>query len=155
LTLEQSKLTQLPTLASVVQGVQRRAQPGSTTYSLITQGYVFNQYTCRPISTSSTSTASGIIRRVKYALTLRNAGTDKLRMMYPECGQCLPAVLAELSDLEDGRTADDPIPDAIGVTRKQVSAGTLPELNAAELESQVAQEARPMLRHIQCAAGGT
>ena len=143
LTLEQSKLTQLPTLGfSGAGGYSAGRNQDPTTYSLITQGYVFNQYTLQTnINFFNFNSLRYNTQGNKYALNAANAGTDKLRNDVSL--NVANAYLQFLLSYQTSKTAELQMTQSqtqLEITRKQVSAGTLPELNAAELESQVAQD---------------
>ena len=143
LTLEQSKLAQLPTLGlngSAGYSAGRNQDP--TTYALITQGYVSNQYTLQAgINFFNFGSLRYNAQGNKYALDAANAGTDKLRNDVSL--NVANAYLQFLLSYQTEKTAElqmNQSQQQLEITRKQVSAGTLPELNAAELESQVAQD---------------
>lgn len=143
LTLQQSKLVQLPTLGlggSVGYSAGRNQDP--TTYSLTTQGYAFNQYTLQTnVNFFNFNSLHYNAQGNKYALDAANASTDKLRNDVSL--NVANAYLQFLLSYQTSKTAELQMTQSkeqLEITRKQVSAGTLPELNAAELESQVAQD---------------
>jgi outer membrane protein len=151
LTLEQSKLAQLPTLAlngSAGYSAGRNQDP--TTYALITQGYLSNQYTLQAgINFFNFSSLRRNAQGNKYALDAANAGTDKLRNDVSL--NVANAYLQFLLSYQTEKTAELQMTQSqtqLEITRKQVSAGTLPELNAAELESQVAQDSSAFVTAI-------
>ncbi|HEX9509962.1 MAG TPA: TolC family protein [Puia sp.] len=143
LTLQQSKLTQLPTLGfSGSTGYSAGRNQDPTTYSLTTQGYVFNQYSLQTsISFFNFNSLRYNAQGNKYALEAANSVTDKLRNDVSL--NVANAYLQFLLSYQTSKTAELQMNQSqtqLEITRKQVSAGTLPELNAAELESQVAQD---------------
>ena len=143
LTLQQSKLQQIPTLSlngNVGYSAGRNQDPNN--FSLTTQGYVFNQYSLQSsVNFFNFNSLRYNTQGNRYALDAANAYTDKLRNDIAL--NVANAYLTFLLNNETAKAAEVKLKQSqaqLENTRKQVMAGTLPELNAAELESQVAQD---------------
>jgi outer membrane protein len=143
LTLQQSKLQQIPLLSfngNAGYSAGRNQDPNN--FSLTTQGYVFNQYSLQSsVNFFNFNSLRYNTQGSRYALDAANAYTDKLRNDIAL--NVANAYLTFLLDNETAKAAEVKLKQSqaqLENTRKQVSAGTLPELNAAELESQVAQD---------------
>jgi outer membrane protein len=143
LTLDQSRLTQIPTLAvSGTVGINSGHTLNQSTYTLSTQTYLYNSLSAQ----ASVTIFNGFnIQRTidanRFAWQALLQSTEKLKNDIS-----LNVANAYLQVLLDGQTAEVArlqlklSQDQLQLTLKQVQAGTLPELNAAELESQVAQD---------------
>jgi outer membrane protein len=143
LTLDQSRLSQIPTLTTGVSaGINSGRFQNPTTYVLETQ----------TTFQSGLSLQSGVtlfngfylqrtIDANRYAWQAMLANSDKLKNDIS-----LSVANAYLTVLLADQTAQIALlqlhlsQNQLELTHKQVVAGTLPELNAAELESQVAQD---------------
>ena len=81
LTLQQSKLVQIPTLGlSGSAGYSAGRNQDPTTYALTTQGYAFNQYALQAnVNFFNFNSLHLSAQGNKYALDAANAVTDKLR----------------------------------------------------------------------------
>lgn len=143
LTLNQSRLTQIPTLifGSNVD-VNSGLSLNPTSYTLNTTTSLVNNFSLQ----SSITVFNGFniqrtINANRYAWQALLASTDKLKNDIS-----LNVANAYLQVLLSAQTAGASLlqlhlsQNQLELTRKQVRAGTLPELNAAELESQVAQD---------------
>jgi outer membrane protein len=143
LTLQQSRLNQVPTLnVNGAAGYSAGRNQDPTSFSLITQGYTFNQFTLQSgVNFFNFNSLKYNTQGSRFALAAANAATDKLRNDVSL--NVANAYLQFLLAVEQSKTAELQLKQSqaqLGITRKQVAAGALPELNAAELESQVAQD---------------
>jgi outer membrane protein len=143
LTFKQSKLNQLPTLSfngNLGYNSGRNQDPNN--FSLITTGYFVSQYSLQAgMNLFNFNTLRSYKQGTGYALDAANAMTDKLKNDVSL--NVANAYLQFLLSVEQSRTARNQLNQSqaqLELTRKQVKAGSLPELNAAELESQVAQD---------------
>jgi outer membrane protein len=143
LTFDQSRLNQIPTLGvGGTIGINSGHTLNQSTYTLSTQTYLYNSVAAQ----ASVTVFNGFnIQRTidanRYSWQALLQSTEKLRNDIS-----LNVANAYLSVLLDDQTAETArlklklSQDQLQLTRKQVEAGTLPELNGAELESQVAQD---------------
>lgn len=148
LTLKQYRLSQIPTLSFNASGgysAGRNQDP--TTFSLITQGYFFNQYSIQAgVNLFNFGSLQRAIEGGRLALDAANANTDRVRNDIS-----LQVANAYLQVLLYDATASTAAlqlkysQSQLDITRKQVEAGALPELNAAELQSQVAQDSSQLI----------
>lgn len=143
LTLQQSKLAQIPTLSfnsnlSLVSGHSQ----DPVNFSLITTSYLYNQYALQAgVNFFNFNNQQYYKQANSFAFVAANAATDKLRNDVSL--NVANAYLQFLLAVEQSRTAHNQLKQSqtqLELTRKQVKTGSLPELNAAELESQVAQD---------------
>jgi outer membrane protein len=143
LTLSQSQLSQIPTLGlGLGAGVNSGRSQNPTNYSLITNTYLYNNVGLQ----SSVTLFNGfnlrnIIESNRYAWQAALANSDKLKndISLNVANAYLQVLLADQQN-EAARLQLKLSQNQLEITRKQVRTGTLPELNAAELESQVAQD---------------
>jgi outer membrane protein len=143
LTLAQSKLAQIPTLTfGTGIGVNSGYTLNPTSFSLNTSTTLYNNYTLQ----SSVVIYNGLTLRhlieadrYAWAAALANSELTKNNITLNVANAYLSVLLArettEASQLQLRLSQNQ-----LEITRKQVKAGTVPELNAAELESQVAQD---------------
>ncbi|HET6254073.1 MAG TPA: TolC family protein [Puia sp.] len=143
LTLEQSRLNQIPTLnIGGTAAVNSGHTLNQSNYTLSTQTYFYNSVS----ATAGVTIFNGFslqrtIGANRYAWQAMLANSEKLKNDIS-----LNVANAYLQVLLDNQTAQTALlqmklsQNQLQLTRKQVEAGTLPELNAAELESQVAQD---------------
>jgi outer membrane protein len=143
LTLEQSRLSQIPTLtAGVSAGINSGRFQNPTTYVLETQTTLQSGLS---LQTGVTLFNGFYLQRTidanRYSWEALLASTDKIKNDIS-----LNVANAYLQVLLANQTTEASLlqlrlsQNQLELTRKQVTAGTLPELNAAELESQVAQD---------------
>jgi outer membrane protein len=143
LTLTQSRLTQIPTLlfGSNID-INSGLSLNPTSYTLNTTTSLINNFSLQ----SSVVVFNGFniqrnIQANRYAWQALLASTEKLKNDIS-----LNVANGYLQVLLASETAEASLlqlhlsQNQLGLTHKQVVAGTLPELNAAELESQVAQD---------------
>ncbi|HTR31269.1 MAG TPA: TolC family protein [Puia sp.] len=143
LTLDQSRLAQIPNLtAGVSAGINSGRFQNPATFVLETQTTFQSGLSLQ----SSITVFNGfylqrMIDANRYSWQAMLANSEKLKNDIS-----LNVANAYLQVLLDGQTTElarlqlKLSQDQLQLTRKQVLAGTLPELNAAELESQVAQD---------------
>ena len=143
LTLDQSRLSQIPTLiGGVSAGVNSGRFQNPTTYVLETQTDFQSGLSLQ----SNVTLFNGFYlqrtidaNRYNWQALLANSELLKNNITLNVANAYLTVLLAN-------QTAEAALlqlhlsQNQLDLTRKQVSAGTLPELNAAELESQVAQD---------------
>ena len=143
LTYKQNKLSQIPTLnLGGNAGYSSGRNQDPTTFSLITTGYLSNGYTLQSgVNFFNFGSLRHTIEGSKFALDAANANTDKLRNDIAL--SVANAYLQFLLTNEQTKAAELKLHQSqaqLENTHRLVAAGTLPELNAAELESQVAQD---------------
>jgi outer membrane protein len=143
LTFQESKLNQLPSLNfSGSSGYSSGRNQDPTNFTLTTAGYFSSQYSLQAgVNFFNFSSLQYYKQGSGFALNAANAATDKLRNDVSL--NVANAYLQFLLAVEQSRTAQNQLKQSqaqLELTRKQVRAGSLPELNAAELESQVAQD---------------
>ncbi len=143
LTLEQSKLNQLPSLNfSGSSGFNSGRNQDPSNFNLTTLSYFSSQYNLQAgLNFFNFGSLQNFKQSNNFALEAANAATDKLRNDVSL--NVANAYLQFLLAVQQSRTAQNQLTQSqaqLELTRKQVKAGTLPELNAAELEAQVAQD---------------
>ena len=143
LTLQQSKLSQLPTLSI---NSEVLVQSGNTqnpnNFTLSTQTYLENFYQAQANVTAFNffSLRRSIdANRYSWQAALANSDKTKNDITLNVANAYLQVLLA-MEQTEASHLQLQLSQNQLELTRKQVRAGTLPELNAAELESQVAQD---------------
>ena len=143
LTLNQSQLSQIPTLGfGTGLGVNSGRSQNPTNYTLQTNTYLYNNF---GVQTSVTLFNGFNLRNTiaanRYAWQAALASSDKLKndISLNVANAYLQVLLAREQE-EAARLKLRLSQSQLDITRKQVKAGALPELNAAELESQVAQD---------------
>lgn len=143
LTLQQSKLNQIPTLNfNGSSGYNSGRNQDPTNYGLTTVSYFSSQYGLQAgVNLFNFNSLQYYKQGSRFAFDAANAATDKLRNDVSL--NVANAYLQFLLAVQQSRTAQNQLWQSqaqLELTRKQVKAGSLPELNAAELESQVAQD---------------
>jgi len=143
LTYQQNKLTQIPTLGfsgnlSLNSGYTQNPQ----TFALSTTSLYYNSYGLSSnVNFFNFNSLRNSIAGSKLAWDAANATTDKIRNDVSL--NVANAYLNFLLTNEQAKTALQQLKYSqanLDNTRKLVNAGSVPELNAAELESQVAQD---------------
>ena len=143
LTLKQSKLSQIPSLGfgssiSYNSGYTQNPQ----TFALVTSGLFYNSYNLQSnVNFFNFGSLHNIALGNQFSYLAANANTERLKNDISL--QVANAYLTFLLDNETAKSAELQLKQSqaqLLATQKQVLAGTLPELNAAELESQVAQD---------------
>ena len=148
LTYKQSKLAQIPTLAfSGNEGYNSGRHQDPTTFSLITTNYFSGSYQLQSgVNVFNFFNQRNIIAGNEFSYLAANANTEKLRNDISL--NVANAYLQFLLTTETAKAAALQLSQSQAQllnTQKQVNAGTLPELNAAELESQVAQDSSALV----------
>ncbi|HVW59283.1 MAG TPA: TolC family protein [Puia sp.] len=143
LTLSQSKMNRIPTLVfSSGLGINSGNSLNPTNYTVVNQTVGYNSFSLQ----SSVLLFNGfnlrnVIAANRTAWEAALATTDKTKndISLNVANAYLQVLLAN-EQAEAARAKLALSQSQLEITRKQVNAGTLPELNAAELESQVAQD---------------
>lgn len=143
LTMQQSQWNQVPTLALSSQlGVKSGNTQNPNTYALSTQTYELNDW---QLQSSVTAFNFFSIRRsiesnrLAWQAALANSEKTKNDISLNVANAYLQVLLA-MEQTEAAHLQLQLSQNQLELTRKQVNAGTLPELNAAELEAQAAQD---------------
>jgi len=143
LTLNQSRLSRIPTLSvSTAVGVNSGNALNQTTYTIDNKTFVNNNWALQTsVVLFNGFNLQNVIASNRYAWQAALATTDKTRNdVSLNVANAYLQVLLAGEQAEAGRAKLQLSQSQLTITRKQVDAGTLPELNAAELESQVAQD---------------
>lgn len=143
LTMDQSKMAQIPTLgAGGGLGINSGRSQNPTNYTLITNTYLYNNWGVQAnVTLFNGFNLKNTYEANRYAWQASLANSDKLKN-----DVSLNVANAYLQVLMTTQQSDAAFlqlhlsESQLEITRKQVKAGTLPELNAAELEAQVAQD---------------
>lgn len=143
LTLEQSRWSQVPTLSLASQlGVKSGNTQNPNTYTLSTQTYAVSNYQLQANVTAFNffSIRNAIeASRYSWQAALANSEKSKNDITLNVANAYLQVLLA-MQQSETSKLQLHLSQNQLELTRKRVNAGALPELNAAELESQVAQD---------------
>ena len=143
LTLEQAQWGQYPTLGVGTQfGLKSGNTQNPNTYALSTQTYTLNNYQAQTSVTAfNFFSIRNSIEAARYSWLALMTTTERIKNDISL--NVANAYLQVLLSIEQTETAKGKLQlsqNQLEITRKQVQAGSLPELNAAELESQVAQD---------------
>ncbi len=143
LTLKQYQLSQIPTLffgGNV--GYSSGQSQDPATFALITTGLWSNQYFLQTnVTLFNFNSLKNNIEGSKYASQAANANTDRLKNdISLNVANAYLQVLLNIQQANTGQLQVQFSQSQLDITRKQVSAGSVPELNAAEIESQLAQD---------------
>jgi outer membrane protein len=143
LTLNQSRLSQIPTLSfSTALGLNSGNALNQANYTIENRTFISNNLAVQ----SSVVLFNGfnlhnVIASNRYAWEAALALTDRTRNdVSLNVANAYLQVLLAVEQAEAARAKLQLSQSQLEITRKQVKAGSLPELNAAELESQVAQD---------------
>jgi outer membrane protein len=143
LTFDQGRLSQYPTLTTNLSGsiVAGRSQNPSTFTLNTTTSYYSTPTIQANVNVYNFSSLQYAIEsdRLSWAAALANSDKTKNDLTLNVANAYLQVLMA----IQATRSADSALYLSqlnLELTRKQVAAGTLPELNAAELEAQVAQD---------------
>ena len=143
LTLDQSRLSQIPTLGlGIGAGINSGRRQNPTDFSLSTNTFFNNNYNLQTNANifNFFSLRNSIeANRYSWQAALTNSEKLKNDLSLNVANAYLQVVLTT-EQLEAARLQLKLSQNQLEITRKQVNAGSLPELNAAELESQVAQD---------------
>ncbi|HXB45458.1 MAG TPA: TolC family protein [Puia sp.] len=143
LTFKQYKLSQIPIVGFGGNiGYSSGQSQDPVTFALITAGLWSNQYFLQTsLNFFNFNSLKNNIAGSKFAYEAANAATDKLKndvslnVANAYLQALLSIQLANAAGLQVNLSQSQ-----LDITRKQVTAGSLPELNAAEIESQLAQD---------------
>ena len=143
LTYDQSRLAQIPTLSGSLGGsVNSGHSQNPTTYQLNTVTSLYSSIAVQAgVTVFNFSSLHNLIEADRLSWQAALAGSDRTKNDLTL--NVANAYLTVLLAIEATQTAESQLhlsQSNLELTRKQVNAGTLPELNAAELESQVAQD---------------
>lgn len=148
LDLSQSKLSQYPSAnfsGSLGYSAGRNQDP--TSFSLITTGYVFNNYTLQAsVDLFNWFTKKNNIAAKDLNLKATEAGVEKAKN--DVALNVAVAYLQVLLNREQINLASSKVQQTrsqLESTRKQVDAGKLPELNASNLESALASDSSTLI----------
>jgi outer membrane protein len=143
LTLSQSRQAQIPTVSvNTSAGLNSGNSLNETSYTINNTTYFYNSFSLQ----SSVTVFNGLYLRNVIAANRASwqaalASTDKTRNdITLNVANAYLQVLLAMEQTEASHLQLQLSQNQLELTRKQVRAGTLPELNAAELESQVAQD---------------
>ena len=143
LTYKQSKLAQIPTLSfNGNEGFNSGRHQDPTNYSLITTSYFSGSYQFQSgVNVFNFFNQKNAIAGNQFSYLAANANTERLRndVSLNVANAYLQFLLTNAQQKAAALQLSQSQAQLIN-TQKQVKAGTLPELNAAELESQVAQD---------------
>lgn len=143
LTLSQSRLQQVPTLIfGSGLGVNSGNSLNPTNYTIISNTVLYNNFSLQSnVLLFNGFNLQNVIAANRYAWQAALATTDKTKNdISLNVANAYLQVLLAREQAEAARAKLALSQSQLEITRKQVKAGTLPELNAAELESQVAQD---------------
>jgi outer membrane protein len=148
LTFKQSKLAQIPTLSFTGnEGVNFGLHQNPTNFTLITSSYFSGAYQFQTgVNIFNFFNQKYNIAGNEFAYLAANANTDRLKNDISL--NVANAYLQFLLTTEQAKAAALQLSQSQAQllnTQKQVNTGTLPELNAAELESQVAQDSSTLV----------
>jgi len=143
LTLNQSKLAQLPNLqVSTTAGVSSGNTQNPGSYSLSTTTYFLNNYQLQTnVNVFNFLSLQKTIEANRFSWQASLASSDKTKNdLSLNVANAYLQVLLTREQSEAASLQLHLSQNQLEITRKQVNAGALPELNAAELEAQVAQD---------------
>ncbi|WP_188933825.1 TolC family protein [Puia dinghuensis] len=143
LTLEQSQWNQIPILSLGTQfGVKSGNTQNPNTYTLSTQTYTLNNWQLQSSVTAfNFSSIRKAIEASRYSWQAALANSEKTKNdITLNVANAYLSVLLAIGTSQAAELQLHLSQNQLALTRKQVNAGALPELNAAELESQVAQD---------------
>jgi len=143
LSLSQSKLAQIPTLSVGTNlGVNSGNSLNQTSYTINTTTYFFNSFSLQTnVTVFNGLYLRNLIAANNYSWQAALASSDKTKNdITLNVANAYLQVLLAMEQTEASHLQLQLSQNQLELTRKQVRAGTLPELNAAELESQVAQD---------------
>ena len=143
LTLSQSKWAQVPSLTvSTSAGINGGNSLNQTTYTINNKTTFFNSYGLQTnVTVFNGFYLQHVIASNRSAWQAALANSDKTKNdISLNVANAYLQVLLAMEQTEAAHLQLQLSQNQLDLTRKQVNAGTLPELNAAELESQVAQD---------------
>ncbi|HXB92277.1 MAG TPA: TolC family protein [Puia sp.] len=143
LTLDQSRLSQIPTLIGSLSG---SVNAGHTQDPITYQLNTYTSYYSTPqlqsnVNVYNFSSLRNAIEANRLSWEAALAGSDKTKNdLTLNVANAYLQVLMAIEQTQASELQLHFSQSNLTLTRKQVNAGTLPELNAAELEAQVAQD---------------
>jgi len=143
LTLDQSRLAQLPNLSvGTTAGVSSGNTQNPNNYTLSTSTYFLNNYQLQTnVNVFNFLSLRKTIEANRYSWQAALASSDKTKNdLSLNVANAYLQVLLAREQSEAAALQLHLSQNQLEITRKQVNAGSLPELNAAELEAQVAQD---------------
>jgi len=143
LTLNQSKLAQLPNLSLTGNaGVNSGNTQNPNNYTLSTTTYFLNSYQLQTnVNVFNFLSLRKTIEANRFSWQAALASSDKTKNdLSLNVANAYLQVLLTREQSEAASLQLHLSQNQLEITRKQVNAGALPELNAAELEAQVAQD---------------
>lgn len=143
LTFNQSKLNQIPTLGlGSGFGVNSGRSQNPNNYTLVTSTYFANGLTLQSnVNLFNFFSLQNLIAANRLSWQAALANSDKLKNdVSLNVANAYLQVLLATEQANTGLNQLKLSQSQLEATRKRVKAGTLPELNAAELEAQVAQD---------------
>ena len=143
LSLNQSKLQQIPTLIfGTGAGINSGNSLNPTNYTVNNTTFFYNNFSLQSsVLLFNGFNLQNVIAANRYSWQAALATTDRTRNdVSLNVANAYLQVLLSLEQAEAARAKLQLTQSQLEITHKQVKAGTLPELNAAELESQVAQD---------------
>ena len=150
LTLDQSRFSQLPTLGLATSAAVISGRQNVNAFTLTNITYFYNNYSLQSSANLfNFFSLRNSIQANRYAWQAALAGTEKTKndISLNVANAYLQVLLA--NEQAEAALAKLKLSQSqLEITRKQVKAGTLPELNAAELESQVAQDSSSYINLI-------
>jgi outer membrane protein len=148
LTLKQSKLQQYPNLSfSNSTGISSGRSIDPTSNQFTTQRLVFSQFNLNSnVTLFNWFSLKNTVESNKYSLEASRADVEKLKndiALNVATAYLLVLVSEETANI--ARVAVQQTSQNLNNTRKRVEAGSLPELNAAELEAQLARDSSSLI----------
>jgi outer membrane protein len=143
LTFDQSRLSRIPTLSlGTGVGVNSGNSLNQATYTINTTTYLYNNFSVQAnVSLFNGFFLRNLIAANRLAWQATLASSDKTRNdISLNVANAYLQVLLSKEQSEASLLQLHLSQNQLEITRKQVKAGSLPELNAAELESQAAQD---------------
>jgi len=147
LTLDQSRLSQIPTLGLGASAAVISGRQNVNAFALTNVTYFYNNYSLQSnANLFNFFSLKNSIQANRYAWQAALASTEKTKNdISLNVANAYLQVLLAVEQAEAARAKLQLSQSQLDITRKQVKAGTLPELNAAELESQVAQDSSNLI----------
>jgi len=150
LTLDQSRLSQIPTLGLGASAAVISGRQNVNAFTLTNVTYFYNNYSLQSnANLFNFGSLRNSIQANRYAWQASLASTEKTKNdISLNVANAYLQVLLAAEQAEAGRAKLQLTQSQLEITRKQVKAGTLPELNAAELESQAAQDSSNLINLV-------
>ncbi|HVV05906.1 MAG TPA: TolC family protein [Puia sp.] len=142
LILDQSRLSQIPTLSVGASGAVIAGRQNVNAFTLTNSTYFYNSYSLQSsVNLFNFGSLQNSIQANRYAWQASLASTEKTKNdISLNVANAYLQVLLSKEQAEAAQKKLELSQSQLELTRKQVRTGTLPELNSAELEAQVAQD---------------